>query len=356
MVELIHGLDRTQFEVHLACFHRRGTLEERATERIASIASFPVRSFRDPASARQLLAFARWCRRIEARIVHTCELYANIFGLPGAALAGVQVRIGNRRELRTPDKSRAQLTCQRLAYKTAHAVVANSDAAADVLRREGVADTKIRTIPNGVDVSAYTPVGRRERLRRIITVANLRPEKGYDTLIVAAALIVRHRPDVEFAVVGDGPLRGSLIDEVAARGLSSHFRFLGQRNDVPALLATSDVFVLASRSEACPNGVLEAMAAGLPIVATRVGGIPELIDAGRTGMLVDADDAGALATSVIDLMDRPDFAHHLGRAARERAERRFSLDQMIGSFERLYLSELEKRAPSPKAGCELAAS
>ena len=89
--------------------------------------------------------------------MHTCELYANIFGLPAAALAGVDVRIGNRRELVTPDKTRGQLACQRLAYRTAHAVVANSAAAAAQLDREGVAAAKIRAISNGVDCAAYAP-------------------------------------------------------------------------------------------------------------------------------------------------------------------------------------------------------
>ncbi len=241
--------------------------------------------------------------------MHTCELYANIFGLPAAALAGVDVRIGNRRELITPDKTRGQLRCQRLAYATAHVVIANSTAAAAQLRREGVPASKIRIVSNGVDCAAFAPARLPGRpIRRVVTVANLRPEKGHDTLISAAAIVAGQRPDTEFLVVGGGPLDAVLRREVERTGLGRQVHFLGERSDVPALLASSDLFLLPSRSEASPNGVLEAMAAGLPIVASRVGGIPELVESGVDGLLVEADQPAELAAAVLDLMARPDFA------------------------------------------------
>jgi glycosyltransferase involved in cell wall biosynthesis len=360
MVELIRRLDRTEFEVHVACFHRGGPLEARALANVASIATFPINGFGRPSAIRQWLAFARWCRRIGARIVHTCELYSNVFGLPAAALAGVGVRVGNRRELLTPDKTRGQLACQRLAYKAAHAVVANSKAAAGQLRREGVPLHKIRTIPNGIDLASFTNGARHadavRSLRRVVTVGNLRPEKGHDTLFAAASLVLARHPDVELLIVGDGPLRASLVHQVDLRGLRSRVRFLGERDDVPAILASSDMFVLPSRSEACPNSVLEAMAAGLPTIACRVGGLPELIEHGETGILVDPDAPEALAAAILGLIDRPALAARLGQAARKTTERRFSFDRMVASFEQLYLSELHGRAVGAEAGAELAAS
>jgi glycosyltransferase involved in cell wall biosynthesis len=357
MVELIRRLDRAEFEIHVACFHRRGALESVVSDNVASIATFPIDGFSRLATVRQWLAFARWCRRINARIVHTCELYANIFGLPGAALAGVDVRIGNRRELATPDKTRAQLACQRLAYAAAHAVVANSTAAAAQLRREGVPAHKIHTISNGVDCVTFAPARAPGRpIRRVVTVANLRPEKGHDTLLAAATRVAAARPGTEFVIVGSGPLAAPLRREVANRGLGDRVRFLGERSDVPALLASSDLFVLPSRSEACPNGVLEAMAVGLPVVATRVGGVPELVEPGVSGMLVEPDRPDALATAVLDLMSRPERASALGQAARRRAVQQFSFDRMVAGFEHLYLCELGKRAAGPEAGRELAAS
>jgi len=355
MVELVRRLDRREFEVHVACFHRRGLLESLAVEHSASVATFPLDGFARPSALRQLLAFARWCQRIDARIVHTCELYANIFGLPGAALAGVEVRIGNRRELRTGDKSRAQLACQRLAYRAAHLVVANSAAAAEQLRAEEVPAAKIRTIPNGVDCAAFATPERDRPITRITTVANLRPEKGHDTLIAAASLILQRHPEVEFHLIGDGPLRASLVRQVNLRGLRSKVHLVGERPDVPAQLAASDLFVLPSRSEACPNSVLEAMASGLPIVASRVGGIPELIDSGVHGLLVEPDAPDSLAAAALDLIDHPARARALGRAAREAAVQRFGFDRMIAGFEQLYRSELERSVLSAEPGHELAA-
>ena len=232
---------------------------------------FRFAGFGRPSTARQRLAFARWCRRINARIVHTCELYANIFGLPAAALAGVDVRIGNRRELVTPDKTRGHLAC------AAAGVQSGACRGRELGRRpprncavRACPPRKIRTITNGVDCESVHAGARcaARPIRRVVTVANLRPEKGHDTLIAAARGSSASAPTPSFVIVGDGPLR-DVAGAAGARlaGSAPRVRFLGERSDVPALLASSDVFVLPSRSEACPNGVLEAMAAGLPIVA-----------------------------------------------------------------------------------------
>jgi glycosyltransferase involved in cell wall biosynthesis len=291
-----------------------------------------------------LRAFAKWCRTVGARLIHTCDVYANIFGLPSAALAGVDVRIGNRRDVLIPDMSWALLASQRLAYRAAHVVVANAGAAAAQLGREGVPAAKIRIIANGVDCGAFAPRSSGTPLRRVVMVANLREEKGHDTLIAAAPRILAVHPGVQFLIVGDGPLRAGLAERVSALGLERSFEFTGERHDVPALLSASDVFVLPSRSEASPNGLIEAMAAGLPIVASRVGGIPELVESGVSGVLIDPDRPATLADALLDLIERPDWARSLGRAARDRAVERHSFERMVGEFERLYLAELGKRS------------
>lgn len=153
MTELICRLDRRPFAIHGARFHREGDWLPRVQACTASVVEFPIAGVARPSTLQQLLRFARWCRRERIAVVQTCDLYANALGLPGAALAGVPVRIGSRWEL-NPDKSPAQITLQRLACRASMKVVANSRAAQVMLEQEGLAPASIAVIPNGVDPGA----------------------------------------------------------------------------------------------------------------------------------------------------------------------------------------------------------
>jgi L-malate glycosyltransferase len=340
MLELMARLDRRRFRVHPVCFHTEGSWFERVARLDEPVTVFPIHGFRRPATAHQLLAFARWCRARHIAILHTCEVYSNIFGLPAGALARVPVRIGSRRGLiESPGLQRVQ----RYTYAAAHRVVANSEAAADRLRLEGIPSSKIRVIPNGVDLAAFPPRVYSDRPRRIAVVACLREEKRVDVLLDAVPAILARHPDAELVVAGDGERRADLEAQARRLGLLDRCRFLGHRDDVPAVLAAADVFVLPSRSEASPNSVIEAMAAGLPVVATSVGGIPELVTDGRTGRLVPPGDPSALAQALVDLLDHPGHAAELGRAARARIERTASFERMVADFESLYLEEIAAR-------------
>jgi glycosyltransferase involved in cell wall biosynthesis len=342
MIELIRRLDPVRFQVHVACFHEEGAWLPRLQGHAASLVEFPIHGFARPSALTALAAFARWCRRERIAVVQTCDLYANILGLPGARLAGVPVRIGSRREL-NPDKSAGQIRLQRLAYRCATKIVANSSAARAMLEQEGVASESIAVIPNGVDVQP-APVRTPDRTRRprtIVTVANLRPEKNHETLIAAAAMLVRDFPDLRFQIVGDGPRRHELEALVRERRLDQHVTFLGHREDVPRLLAEADIFVLPSRSEAFPNGALEAMAAGLPVIASAVGGLVDLIEPGRTGLLIDRANKDELADAIRRLLTSPHEAARLGDLARVTVIERYAFDRMVRAFEDLYLAGLQ---------------
>jgi glycosyltransferase involved in cell wall biosynthesis len=280
--------------------------------------------------------------------VQTCDLYTNILGLPGAALAGVPVRIGSRREL-NPDKTAGQIRLQRQSYRCATKVVANSSAARRMLEAEGLATTSIAVIPNVVTVPprrADSDSGVTRARRRVITVANLRPEKSHETLLDAAARLVPGFPDLEILVVGDGPRRAELERRVREQALSHTVRFLGHREDVADLLAASDAFVLPSISEAFPNSAIEAMAAGLPVVASATGGLLDLIEHGRTGLLFEPGDADALADALAGLLCDRARAARLGDAARDEVTARYSFERMVRTFEDLYLAGLPARARS----------
>jgi glycosyltransferase involved in cell wall biosynthesis len=345
MIELSRRLDRRLFSVHLVCFHRSGAWVARAEQNTASITEFPISSFRRADTFHQMRAFARWCRANNIALVHTVDIYANIFGLPAAAAARVPVRIGNRRDI-NPRKSFAMIALQRAAYACAQRVIANSAAVAARLRREAVPHCAIDIIPNGIDVGAFALRPRGERpLRRVITVANLRPEKAHEVLIDAAASLVARNPDLEFRIVGDGSRLAELTALASARGVGKHVRFFGHRDDVPALLRDSDIFVLPSRSEALPNGLIEAMAAGLPVVATAVGGIVELVQHGKNGLLVRPGNSRDLANAIQQLIDDRGRAAALACEARRSIEACYSFDRMVREFERVYLRELQRRAP-----------
>lgn len=344
MTELIRRLDPRRYRVHAVCFRREGAWLPRVLEHTASVVEFPVSGFANLKTMRQMLRFAAWCRRERIAVVHTCDFYSNVFGLPGAFMGGVRVRVGSRREL-NPDKSDAQIRLQRFAYRCATTVVANSPAAAEVLRTEGVAASKVTVIANGLDGRAHDgpPRPRDRHVRRIVTVANLRPEKSHETLIAAAAMIATACPELRYQIVGDGARRGELESLARERGVERITEFLGHREDVPALLAASDVFVLPSRSEAFPNGAIEAMAAGLPVVASAVGGLLDLIESGRTGILVPPSDPEPLAAALQALYNDPARASEIGAAARRDVLARYSFDRMVAAFEALYESELHAR-------------
>lgn len=347
MTELVRRLDPRRFTVHVACFHRQGAWLPRVLERAASVVEFPIRGFGRPATLGQMIAFARWCRRERIAVVQTCDLYANIFGLPGAALGGVPVRIGSRREL-NPDKSPGQIRLQRLAYRAATKVVANSPAAREVLEAEGVAPGSIAVIANGVDPGFFDLPDRAPArpIRTLVTVANLRPEKDHETLLAAAAALLDRHPDLRFRIVGDGPRRAALEQQARSLGVASRIDFLGHRDDVRELLGAADAFVLPSRSEAFPNGAIEAMAAGLPVVACAVGGLLDLIDDGVTGLLVPPGNAPALAAAIDRLAGDPGLGAGLGQRARAEVRRRYSFDRMVGAFEDLYCAGLGASAPA----------
>jgi glycosyltransferase involved in cell wall biosynthesis len=223
--------------------------------------------------------------------------------------------------------------------------VTNSRAVADGLAGEGVAARKIAVVSNGVDVSPARTSLPPSSPARIVVVASLRPIKGHDVLVDAAPEVLRRFPDARFELIGGGPLAGILRAALASRGLSDAFHLAGHSDEVAARLAEAAVCVLPSRSEGLPNALLEAMAAGVPVVATNVGGTPEIVQDGRTGLLVPPGDPAALAAGITRVLDDPPAAARMAVAARAYVEANHGWPRIIDEYDRLYVNGLLAAAP-----------
>jgi glycosyltransferase involved in cell wall biosynthesis len=345
MIELATRLDRSKWQVHLACFRQGGSWLPRAREGAASIGTFPLTSLASPMTIVEAHRFSRWCAERRIALVHTAQLYPNIFGLPAARAAGIPVRIANRRNLGAGGRPWLR-AFERTALRLAHVVVANSNAAAACLRTEGLPSDRIAVVRNGIDADAFASPRRVAHPRRVIVVGNLRAGKGHDVLLRAVPLVLARHPDATFHVVGDGPLGTEVRALADTSGISAAVTFHGHQEDVRARLADADIFVLPSLSESSPNALLEAMAAGIAVVASNVGGVPEIVDDGRTGLLAPPADPAALADRIVQLMDAPDVRHRLAAAAQAHVASRHSFEEMVRQFDGLYSAQLRKHAGS----------
>jgi glycosyltransferase involved in cell wall biosynthesis len=211
---------------------------------------------------------------------------------------------------------------------------------------------RILVIHNGVDVRSFSlPRGAFRRSEGIpaectviTTVGRLDTQKGLPYLLEAAELVTRGHPEVRFLVVGEGPRRGDLVRHRDRLGLTERVWFLGFRTDVPQILADSDVFVLPSLWEGLPIALLEAMAAGLPVVATDVPGVTEVVTDGETGLVVPGKDVGALAGALSRLLDDPDLRLGLARAGRRKVEEEFGWEKVVATTMSLYERLLREAA------------
>ncbi|MHC4180999.1 MAG: glycosyltransferase [Planctomycetota bacterium] len=358
LVELFSGLDRTRFAPQLCVAKPGGTLIGTLEQM-----GIPVRCFDlgpTLAEPQTLVGLARMARRLRAGhvdIVHGYLYMGNILGMLAGKLAGTPIRIAGKRSLdRYP--RRAQLYPTRLANRFAHRILCNAKAVRQfVLQEERPAPRKFAVIPNGIrlpktTVAPVRPAAVPEGARVVGTIGRLTWKKAYADLLEAARQIRTERPDVEFVIIGEGPLRADLEAQAVRLGIGDHVHFLGEVHDVRALLQGFDVFTLSSVIEGMPNVLLEAMAAEKPAVVTKAGGMPEMVIHEETGLLVPPAAPAALASEILRLLSRPEDLARFGKAGRRLVEKRFTVSAMISSYARLYEEltvERKLRRPHPAA-------
>jgi glycosyltransferase involved in cell wall biosynthesis len=364
VVALCGGLDRERFDLGVACLRRTGDFLPEIEGYGIPVREYPVRRLYDPRSLVRRARLALDLRRERVDLVHCHGFYANMFAVPAARLAGTRAVIASVRDLNDLLWTPAQKRAQRLVCRLADVVLVNAEAIADNLVRQGHERRRIAVVANGIDLSRpparATGELRRELglpagarlvvvVSRLVRVGGL-DVKGIGTFLEAGRRIVGRFPDAHLLVVGDGPYRPELEQHAARLGLDRQVRFTGLRRDVPAVLAEAEVVVVPSLTEGLSNSLLEAMAAGVPVVATRVGGNPELVVDGEHGLLVPPADPAALATAVERLLGEAATAARLARAARERVAARFSLERMVRETARLYERLLAPRGRAAAAG------
>jgi glycosyltransferase involved in cell wall biosynthesis len=345
---LVRGLDRRRFEPRVCCLIRGGPVADRIRACGTPVEVLGIGRIYGPRALRALPALVRALRG--SAIVHTYLVSANVYGTLAARLAGVRAVVTSRRDTGFSRNWRLRLLEESLVNPRVDRVVAVCPAVAREARRErGLRPERVVTIPNGVDAAAFDPAlhpraPARERLGLsadeavLGVVAHLSPVKGHADLLEAMARVVSVRPDTKLLVVGDGVLRPQLGDLARSLGLAGRVVFAGARPDVASVMAALDVVVVPSHTEGLSNALLEAMAMARPVIATAVGGNPDVVEHDASGLLVPPRDPSALAAAALRLLERPDEARRLGEAARRRVLAEFSLGRMVAGHEACYRS------------------
>ncbi len=331
LVEFARHADRERFELMIVSLGGRGVLAE-------DIEAFgwPVTTMDTPTGLHPglVLRLAQLFRRWGADVVHTHDNRPHLHATPAALLAGVRRVIHTRHYGLAQRLSRRQtLGVNLLALLTDRFVCVSSDSAR-VAIAQGVSSRKVTFIRNGIDLDRFRPAYNPEG--PAVTVARLSPEKDMATLLKATALVLRDDPAFRLEIAGDGVCMAALRQTTEQLGLGSAVTFLGSVRDVPDLLKRAGLFVLPSLSEGISLTLLEAMASGLAVAATRVGGNPEVVSDGATGLLVPSADPPALAAALVRLRRNPDLRRAMGAAGRLRVEQHFNVRRMVAAYEELY--------------------
>lgn len=342
-VRTAEHLDPALVSLSVVHFREDGPLRERYERLGVPLRHLPLRGLVTLNSVSCGTRLAGMLRESRAEILHSHDVYGNIFGVPWARFAGVRCALASRRWLGSlPRPGLGRLN--RWACRAAHGVLANSSDAVARIREEGVRPSRIRLVPNFVDESFFRPPSAEDRLEQraqlgfapgdtvIGIVGRLAPVKNHALLLEAFRRIGASRADLGLLIIGDGECAAALKEQALQGGLAGRIRFAGALQQPPNLHFLADIAVMCSDDEGFPNVVLEAMAAARPVVATDVGGMRDAIQAGHSGVVVPPGNAEALAAAMASLADHPHEAAAMGAAAREVVLERFTARAAVSNL------------------------
>ena len=351
VILLASGLRRRGFDARILCLFRKGPLALFAEEKKIPVLSLDLPYGWNFKTFRGLFS---WIKSARPAAVHSFLFGFDFFAACPARLAGVRAVLSSRRGRALSHWSKSKhRKIEKLGNWFVDRVVCNSkEGARWVLENEKVNSAKVAVIPNGIEVEHFENVHDGPAVRRefgipenaplVGTVANFSPEKGYEILLEAAEFVLKGRRDTWFLFAGGGPLFEAM--KARARALEGGRRiiFSGMREDAARILSSFDIFVLASFLEGCPNALLEAMAMAKPVIACDAGGIPELAENGKDGLLVEARNSRQLAEAILTLLENPAKGREFGEAACRKVRENFSLERMLDQYEKLYASLIAK--------------
>jgi glycosyltransferase involved in cell wall biosynthesis len=356
LLRLLGQMDRQRFSPHVACLYNGDGLPAKKIRHL----DIPVSDLgmRSMVRLDAFWRFLRLIREVRPMILHTWMFHANIPGRILGRLTHIPCIVSSERTMGQENVMRR--TLNRLTAHLADRIICVSQPVAKYAKREiGLPEKKMVVIPNGIDLSLYSHPPHKEQARSayhlpldaliIGAIGRPRPVKGYRFLLEAFQTVAEACPQAHLLFIGDGPDLPALQQQVRIDRLEQRVSFLGDQEDIPGLLAAIDLLTLPSLHEGMPNVAIEAMAASLPVVATAVGGTPEVVIEGKTGLLIPAGDPDSLAKAILTLLRDPAMCNKLGQAGHERVAQYFSIENTAKQTWQLYdslLANLNKSLPS----------
>jgi glycosyltransferase involved in cell wall biosynthesis len=346
---IVRGLDPARFDVQAATIGPAGVVGEELQRD-----GYPVHSLgldlKENPDLKIVLRLRRLLKDLKPDILHTHLYHPNYYGRLAALGLGLKGVVASVHNVYTRPKLHRRMWNFLLSRATDRIVAVSPQVWQDVRRYDAVAGSRLRLLPNGISLAALETAESREEAKAGLgvsgfclgAVGRLEEQKGHTYLLQALPAVLDALGEITVLLAGDGRLWGTLTRQARELGVADQVKFLGARRDMPLIYQALDVFVLPSLWEGLPLALLEAMGAGLPVVATRVGGVVDVIEDGVNGRLASPGDSQALAGAIVELANRPELRREMGSAARDTVRLRYSQEAMFKRLAALYLDLYEK--------------